>query len=150
LKTSTFTTEQPLWDWYWVTDPGGVYVDAPGVVEAIGDPGGGNGLIGMHRPWGGTIVPKTRSGRSKLTIEVHDSRPPTDIIADYDRAVEVDFRVVSGEVVITTQGGETIHRLSIPSRFWRLRVLAGGDPEEHLLQFYPGIDQPLGQVVIRA
>lgn len=147
MKTGTFTTEVNLGDWYSVVDPGGVYYDAPGVLtENPPPPGGANGLVGTPAPWKATIVPAARYGRSRLTVEVFDSRegPPS----GSTRIVERDFRVVSGEVAITEWGGELIHTLSIPSGSWRLRVNTrqADDMEEHLLQMWP-VAQPLGEVV---
>ncbi len=151
---------------YNVNDPGGAYRDAPTVqLGEMGNspaPGGANGLIGLSRPWGGTIVTGTKYGPIRVTVEVHDTRPPADGIDDYSDVVELDFTVVSGRVVLSDWDGEPFYDLIVSSGNWRLRVHARGadegaarnwDPddepvEEHLLQFFPG--PKLGETMILA
>jgi hypothetical protein len=165
--TSSFTKViNSLWGMYMVTDPGGVHPDAPGVAPdpaSMPNPWGKNGLIGVDAPWHATICAGTKYGPVNLTVEVHDSRPSGQGIGDqWSEIVEVDFQVVSGQVVFTDWDGVPIHTLSIPSGGWRLRAHARGRDEgdaqqyelvgdnyveEHLVQLFPG--PRLGETVIQ-
>lgn len=141
MRTSTFTTQATLWDWYSVVDPGGVQLDASvGRTEQPFPPP----LVGNEYPWKAVIFPEQKWAESILIVEVHDSPPPAQ--SGYTRTAEVELEVLSGEVVITQWGGEPIHRLNLTPGPWRLRVYAR-DPtikddlieemEEHLVQFWP-------------
>ncbi|MDQ4090853.1 MAG: hypothetical protein M3163_11225 [Actinomycetota bacterium] len=114
---------------YNVNDPGGAYRDAPTVqLGEMGNspaPGGANGLIGLSRPWGGTIVTGTKYGPIRVTVEVHDTRPPADGIDDYSDVVELDFTVVSGRVVLTDWDGEPFYDLIVSSGNWRCGFTPG-------------------------
>jgi hypothetical protein len=89
----------------------------------------------------------------RVTIQVLDSRPSGAGIGDlWSEIVELDFRVVSGEVFVTNWDGLPVQSLLLESGNWRLRVHARGrdegaarewsgteDPvEEHLLQLFGG------------
>src|SRR4051795_2031251 len=114
-----------LWGTYSITDPGGVLLEARRNVPDAGDgpaPWGANGLVGMASRSRATICCGTKYGPVSVTLEVLDSRPSGTGIGDlWSEIVELDFRVVSGEVFITDWDGQPVQSVLLESGNWRLR-----------------------------
>jgi len=137
-------------------DPEGLSIEDPRVAPDYTNtpnPWGENGLIGMDKPYQGTIITGTKYGPVRVTIEEHDTAPPVEL-SDWTDVVEVGLEVVAGRVYFTNWDGAPFHNIDAEPGPYRLRAHARGRDEgdrrqyeltmddapveEHLIQFFPG------------